>query len=140
MYLETLVTEYSEVEGFMTLQPDYYVGDDMSVDSTLIPPAPGEPTGWMRGPKDWGDFGLPGAQIPLTFVMFILSVGIMVMIGVALTAYTRSLAVTFMVLGFLLGILCFWPKGGYLDWWTLFPYVLVGWALLHRQSENPIAE
>jgi len=78
--------------------------------------------------------------VPWTFLMFLVSLFLLVAVGLALTKYTRSLAVTFMVLGFFLGVLCFWPKGGYLDWWVLFPYGLVGWALLQRQSESPIAE
>ena len=41
---------------------------------------------------------------------------------------------------FILSIFSFFPKGGYLDWWVIFPYILVGWALISRQTDHPVGE
>jgi len=121
---------------FMTLQPDYIGNETIGNNTGFVPVLPDEPGGWVRPPKDWGDFG----GIPWTFITYILVTAFMVFTGLMLSKYIRKLAVMVIVLGFILGVLCFWPKGGYLDWWILFPYVLVAWALLHRQSESPIEE
>ncbi|MBV6341216.1 hypothetical protein [Candidatus Magnetobacterium casense] len=127
--------------GFITQQPSYQDEENPPGDDTgLTPPIPSEPGGWIRPPKDWGNIGLPGAQIPLTFFVWILLTGFVVLVGFGITKFTRSLAVLFMVLGFILGIFSFWPKGGYLDWWIMLPYFLVGWALLSRQKDSPISE
>jgi hypothetical protein len=132
------VTDYGQWVGFLTLPLS--APPEVDEDTGLIPPNPEEPSGWIRPPKDWGEIGLGDAKIPMTFFVFIVLVGFVVMIGLALTKYVRSLAVLFMVLGFIIGLLSFWPKGGYLDWWVLLPYILVGWALLTRQKDTPITE
>lgn len=129
-------TAEGNITVFLTQQPGYESEDEMG-DSTLTPPLPGEPGGWIRPPKDWGDF-VPG--IPWTAVMWLVLTALVIMIGFALTKWAKSLALLFMVLGFIIGIFCFFPKGGYLDWWVMLPYILVGWALISRQKESPVGE
>lgn len=130
------VVDYGQWIGFITDQPSYQSDEGIGEDDGLTPPLPAEPGGWIRPPKDWGSF----MGIPWTFVLYLFLIFLVVSVGLAITKYTRSLAVLFIVLGFIIGVFSFWPRGGYLDWWVLFPYVLVGWALLHRQSEYPINE
>lgn len=134
------VTDYGGWVGFITLQQttDIETGDEEG--AGLIPPNPDEPSGWIRDPKDWGTIGVGDALIPMTFFVFCVLTGFIVLIGLALTKYVKSFAVLFMVCGFILGLLCFWPKGGYWDWWIMLPYILVGWALLTRQKDTPMAE
>jgi len=118
---------------FMTLQPGY--ADEGEIpDDGLIPPLPEKPGGWIRPPKDWGDW----QGIPWTFIFFLFLVGFVVLIGLGITKTTRSVGVLIIVLGFIIGLFSFWPKGGYLDWWILFPYIIVGWALMKREKESPI--
>lgn len=123
-------------EALMTLQPDYTGNETIGNNTGFVPVLPSQPGGWIRPEKNWGSIG----GVPWTFITYLLSTAFMVIVGLSLSKYIRKLAVIFIVLGFTLGVLCFWPKGGYLDWWVLFPYVLVGWALLHRQGESPIEE
>lgn len=133
-----LADEYSneangEIITFMTDQPVYV--DEDEVPDGLAPPLPDEPSGWVGPPKDWGNFN----GIPWTFIAFLLITGGMVLIGLLATKLGRgSVIILFAVLGFLLGVLCFFPKGGYLDWWVMLPYFIVGWALIKRDKESPI--
>jgi len=132
------VVDYGEWIGFITAQPSYIDEEGDIEDSTLTPPLPGEPGGWIRPPKDWGNF-VPG--IPWTAVMWLVLTAIVIMIGFALTKWGRnSLVLLFLALGFIIGIFSFWPKGGYLDWWVIFFYLVVGWALISRQKESPVGE
>lgn len=130
-------TETGEWVGFMTTQPSYESEEEGEGENGYAPSLPSEPGGWIRPPKDWGTIGIGEGQIPLTFFVFLLLVGLVVFVGLLITKYTRSLGILFMTLGFIIVVFCFWPKGGYLDWWVLFPYILVGWALLVR--EQPFA-
>lgn len=132
-------TEYGEWLSFMTAQPSYESEEEGEGggENGYAPDLPSEPGGWIRPPKDWGTIGIGEGQIPLTFFVFLLLVGLVVFTGLLITKYTGSLGILFMVLGLIIGFFCFWPKGGYLDWWVLFPYIFVGWALLVR--EQPFA-
>jgi len=47
------------------------------------------------------------------------------------------LIILFGVLGFIMAIFCILPRGGYLDWWVAFPYIIVGWALIKRDQQAP---
>jgi hypothetical protein len=123
------------VQVFMTSQQGY-TEEGIGNNTGFVPVLPNQPGGWIRPEKDWGSIG----GVPWTFITYILVTAVMVFAGLVLSKYIRKLAVMVIVLGFILGVLCFWPKGGYLDWWILFPYVLVAWALLHRQGESPIEE
>ncbi len=130
--------DHGQWVGFITAQPSYEddTADEIA-DSEILPPAPPQPSGWIRPPKAWGNF-VEG--IPWTLVAWLGLTALITMVGLALTKYVKSLGVLFIVLGFILGVFSFWPKDGYLDWWVLFPYFLVGWALLSRQKENPLNE
>jgi hypothetical protein len=131
-------TDYGQWVGFITEQPSYQSDEETEIgNSSLIPPLPGEPGGWIRPPKDWGNF-VPG--IPWTTVMWLVLTALVVLVGFALTKYAKSLAFLFIGLGFIIGVFSFFPKGGYLDWWIMFPYILVSWALISRQSERPLGE
>jgi len=131
-------TDYGQWVGFITEQPSYQSDEETEIgNSSLIPPLPGEPGGWIRPPKEWGNF-VPG--IPWTTVMWLVLTALVVLVGFALTKYAKSLAFLFIGLGFIIGVFSFFPKGGYLDWWIMFPYILVSWALISRQSERPLGE
>jgi hypothetical protein len=131
-------TDYGQWIGFITEQPSYQSDEETEIgNSSLIPPLPGEPGGWIRPPKNWGNF-VPG--IPWTTVMWLVLTALVVLVGFALTKYAKSLAFLFIGLGFIIGVFSFFPKGGYLDWWIMFPYILVSWALISRQSERPLGE
>jgi len=131
-------TDYGQWIGFITEQPSYQSDEETEIgNSSLTPPLPGEPGGWIRPPKDWGNF-VPG--IPWTTVMWLVLTALVVLVGFALTKYAKSLAFLFIGLGFIIGVFSFFPKGGYLDWWIMFPYILVSWALISRQSERPLGE
>lgn len=125
-------TIYGEWVGFITAQPSY--ADDETTDDGLTPPNPPEPGDWIRPPKDWGDFN----GIPWTFIAFLLIAGVMVLVGLLTTSATRSVIVLFGVLGFLMAFFCIFPRGGYLDWWVMFPYIIVGWALIRRDQLAPL--
>ncbi len=128
------VTDYGQWIGFMTHQPSY-IDEDID-DSQILPPAPEEPGGWIKPPRDWGT----ALGIPWTFILFLFLSSIVVVVGIALSAVqARTISVLFIVFGLILGWFCFWPRGGYLDWWIMLPYVLVGWALMNREKENPLA-
>lgn len=125
-----------EIVSFMTLQPNYESEQEQQTgNNTMIPEVPDEPGGWIRPPKDWGEIGIGDATIPLTFFVFLCLVALIVPTGLLLTKYTKSLGILFMVLGFILGFFCFWPMGGYLDWWVMFPYFLVGIALIMKEQQ-----
>ena len=119
--------------GFIASQPSY-ADDEITDDDGLTPPNPDEPGGWIRPPKDWGDFN----GIPWTFIAFLFIAGGMTAIGLLITRATRNVIILFGVLGFIMAFFCIFPRGGYLDWWVAFPYIIVGWALIKRDQQAPL--
>lgn len=119
---------YGEWKKFLTQVAPYSVTE---TGAGLAPPVPTtQPSGWYIAP-DWGYFH----NIPWTFICYILLVALVVLTGILITAFTKHLGILFCILGLLLGIFCFWPNGGYLPWWTLFPFILVGWALITKEQQ-----
>jgi hypothetical protein len=132
-------TSYGDWIGFITGQPTYESEEEEQTgNNTLIPPLPDEPggvSGWVGPPKVTGEFGIEGARIPYSFFLFLLLCALVVFLGIVITMHTKSLGMLFLVLGFVIGFFCFYPSGGYLHWWTLFPFLLVGIALLFREGQ-----
>lgn len=143
-YKAYITDEYSnDFEGaivsFMTAQPTYESEEEQQTgNNTLIPPLPDEPGGiggWVGPPQDRGEFGIEGARIPFSFFLFLLLSALVVFLGIVITANAKSLGLLFLVLGFVVGFFCFYPSGGYLQWWVLLPYLVVGIALILREGQ-----
>ena len=107
----------------------------------MVPPVPtSAPGGWITDPNDRTFDGWFGSDlinsfadaISRSFVWFLLMVFAVGALGIGLCKFTRHLGITFLILGILLGLFI---VGDYLDWFYIFPYLLVGFALIIREGQ-----
>lgn len=110
-------------------------------DDGMTPPIPTTgPVGWVTDPttRDFDGWFLSDLLNPFfdlisrSFVWFCVMVFVIAAIGIALCRFTRHLGITFLALGMVLGL---YIGGGYLDWWILFPYLIVGIALIVKEQQ-----
>ena len=111
------------------------------VEGGMVPPVPtSAPGGWITDPNDRTFDGWFGSDlinsfadtISRSFVWFLLMVFFVGALGIGLCKFTRHLGITFLILGTLLGLFI---MGDYLDWFYIFPYLLVGFALIIREGQ-----
>jgi len=135
-------TEYGDWVAFLTGQQGTDQPDEP--DDGMLPPVPTKaPGGWIIPPDDKTFDTWPGSDLINTFadmvsrsfVWFLLTVATIVGVGLLLTRYTRHLGIVFLTLGVVLGVFI---SGQYLDWWIIFPYLIVGIALVIKEQNMGI--
>jgi hypothetical protein len=130
------------IVNFMTTQAEY---QEAGNGTEFLPGLPSEPGGWIKPaygePGGKTCSGLPGcgvvnnlaesANIPKGFVWTNIMIAQIAITGILATRFTKLFPFVWAVLGLLLGI---WIAGNCLDWWVMFPYVIVGLYLWTREQ------
>ena len=133
-------TTYGEWIGYLSAiqsgpeQPD-------EPDEGMAPPVDTEgPVNWVTDPSlrtfdSWPFSDVINAfadMVSRSFAWFCFMVFAVSLVGIALCKYTRHLGITFLALGMLLGL---YIAGDAIDWWLIFPYLLVGISLIIKEQQ-----
>ena len=110
-------------------------------DEGMAPPVDTEgPVNWVTDPTtrlfdNWPFSDVINTfadMVSRSFAWFLFMVFAVSLVGIALCKYTRHLGITFLALGMLLGL---YIAGDAIDWWLIFPYLLVGISLIIKEQQ-----
>jgi len=137
-------TDYGDWVGFLTAQADYELPDDDVIDDGIVPDIPDEPDDWYVDPS-FDDSTIPGfdflneifgvSGFPVSFFWYLLIIAVTLIGGLIAYAFSRH---TFVVLCTSMMLLCFFASLQWLDWWMLFPMILVGLTIITIESRFAI--
>lgn len=137
-------TDYGDWVGFLTAQADYELPDEDDPEEGIVPDIPDEPDDWYVDPS-FDDSTIPGFDFfneifgvsgyPVSFFWYLLIIAATMFIGLLAYGFSRH---TFVVLCIAMGLLAFFQSLQWIDWWMLFPMILVGLSIITIESRFAI--